>query len=107
MTEKQGPASGRTRARRGEVPVEELPLEKCFQELERIVEALEKENVSLDESLRLFERGMALSRRCMRELQAIEQRIEMIVEEADGTTRLERFNADATESPEDATPRDH
>jgi len=89
------PASAR-RGRKGrqEVPVEELPLDKCFEELEHIVEALERENISLEESLRLFERGMALSRRCMKELEAIEQRIEMIVEDASGQTRTVPFETE-------------
>ncbi|MGC8740331.1 MAG: exodeoxyribonuclease VII small subunit [Candidatus Sumerlaeaceae bacterium] len=91
----------RGRSKKQEVPVDQLPLDKCFQELEQIVESLERENVSLEESLRLFERGMALSRRCLRELEAIEQRIEMIVEDSKEGVRTVTF-----ETPENETEAD-
>ncbi|HEY5610842.1 MAG TPA: exodeoxyribonuclease VII small subunit, partial [Thermoanaerobaculia bacterium] len=38
--------------------------EKAFQQLEKIVKKLEGEEISLDESLRLFEEGISLSRFC-------------------------------------------
>jgi len=90
MVEEIGSAPKGRKARK-EIPVEELPLDKCFEELEAIVDALERGNLSLEESLKLFERGMALSRRCMRELEAIEQRIEMIVEDAKGEVKTVPF----------------
>ncbi|MCX7626103.1 MAG: exodeoxyribonuclease VII small subunit [Candidatus Sumerlaeaceae bacterium] len=90
--EKEAPSSGkRRRSSKQHVPVDELSLDKCFEELEAIVETLERGNISLEESLRLFERGMALSRRCMKELEAIEQRIEMIVEGPRGEAQTVPF----------------
>ncbi len=53
--------------------VESMPIEKCFEELEGIVVALESQADGLDESLRLFERGMKLSARCSRELTRVER----------------------------------
>ena len=41
-----------------------LPFEQAMQELEEIVAALEKSSVSLDESVKLYERGEALKKRC-------------------------------------------
>ncbi len=101
--EKNPETGGERRGRRAkqETPVEELPLDKCFQELEKIVESLERENVSLEESLRLFERGMALSNRCLKELEAIEQRIEMIVEDTRGTLKTVAFEPDEEEEEEE------
>ncbi|MBI1867308.1 MAG: exodeoxyribonuclease VII small subunit [Methylocystis sp.] len=61
-----------------------LPFEKAMQELEEIVGKLEKANVSLDESVQLYERGEALKRRCDALLREAEARIEKITLGADG-----------------------
>ncbi len=45
-------------------PVEELTYEEAFAELEEIALALEDGRNSLDEAMKLFERGQALSARC-------------------------------------------
>lgn len=89
------------RKARGEVPVEQLSLEECFAELQEIVERLEKGELSLDESLQLFERGMQLSRRCERELQKVERRIQLILENQSGETQLEDFPFESEDSGED------
>ena len=67
------------------------PIEKCFEELERIVAALENQTTSLEDSLKLFERGMELSRRCSKELNSIERRIQVIVENTTGQPELKDF----------------
>lgn len=56
-----------------------LPFEKAMQELEEIVGKLEKGAVSLDESVKLYERGEALKRRCEALLKEAEARVETIV----------------------------
>lgn len=55
-----------------------LPFELAMQELEEIVAALEKSSVSLDESVKLYERGEALKKRCDALLAQAEARIEKI-----------------------------
>jgi exodeoxyribonuclease VII small subunit len=55
-----------------------LPFEQAMQELEAIVAALEKSSVSLDESVKLYERGEALKKRCDALLAQAEARIEKI-----------------------------
>lgn len=55
-----------------------MPFEKAMQELEEIVAALEKSSVSLDDSVKLYERGDALKRRCDALLAQAEARIEKI-----------------------------
>jgi exodeoxyribonuclease VII small subunit len=62
----------------------DLPFEKAMQELEEIVAKLEKSTISLDESVRLFERGEALRRRCDDLLKEAEARIEKITLGPDG-----------------------
>jgi exodeoxyribonuclease VII small subunit len=55
-----------------------LPFEKAMQELEDIVGRLEKGAVSLDESVKLYERGKALQARCETLLREAEARVEKI-----------------------------
>ena len=48
--------------------------------LEKVVERLERGELSLDESVRLFEEGMKLSEACKVELEAAEGKIQVLVE---------------------------
>ena len=54
-------------------------LEKSLAELEKIVERLETGELSLDESLKQFERGVALTRQCQSALRAAEQKVEILL----------------------------
>lgn len=65
--------------------------EKAFQQLETIVQRLEKEELPLDESLRLFEEGISLSRFCHQRLEEVEKKIELILADAKGQPRTEPF----------------
>jgi exodeoxyribonuclease VII small subunit len=57
--------------------------EGALAELERIVKALEDGDLSLERSLELYERGVALSRFCHQTLEAAERRIEVLTERGD------------------------
>ena len=48
--------------------------------LEAVVEKLERGELPLDESVRLFEEGVTLSDACKKELEAAEGKIQMLVE---------------------------
>ncbi len=61
-----------------------MPFETALAELEGIVDQLEKGAVSLDNSIRLYERGEELKRRCDALLKNAEMRIERITLAADG-----------------------
>jgi exodeoxyribonuclease VII small subunit len=61
-----------------------MPFEAALAELEQIVDQLEKGAVALDESIRLYERGEALKKRCDELLRNAEMRIEKITLAADG-----------------------
>jgi exodeoxyribonuclease VII small subunit len=79
--------------------------ENNFQELERIVQRLESEELPLDESLQLFEQGIRLSRFCHQRLEEVEKKIELILADAKGQPRVEPFEAaagDADAGEEDA-----
>ncbi len=61
-----------------------MAFEDALAELERIVDRLEKGSVSLEDSIKLYERGEALKTRCGELLQNAEMRIEKITLTADG-----------------------
>jgi exodeoxyribonuclease VII small subunit len=52
--------------------------------LESVVERLEQGELSLEESVRLFEEGMKLSDACKKELEAAEGKIQMLVDRGRG-----------------------
>jgi exodeoxyribonuclease VII small subunit len=54
--------------------------EEQLAQLEAVVERLERGELSLDESVRLFEEGVMLSNACKKELEAAEGRIQVLVE---------------------------
>jgi exodeoxyribonuclease VII small subunit len=60
---------------------EDLSLEASLAELEGIVRSLEEGELTLEESLKAFERGVSLIRRCNSLLDGAEQRIEILVGE--------------------------
>jgi exodeoxyribonuclease VII small subunit len=53
--------------------------EQALAELEGLVERLERGDVPLDEALRTFERGVALTRHCQACLQAAQQKVEILL----------------------------
>lgn len=53
----------------------EMTYEKAIERLEEIVSLLEKNEVSLDESMKLFEEGTKLSRFCAEKLKNAQQKI--------------------------------
>jgi exodeoxyribonuclease VII small subunit len=66
--------------------------EEHLTQLETVVERLERGDLSLDESVRLFEEGMKLSTACKQELEQAEGRIQVLVDAKPGklhTTDLE------------------
>ena len=67
--------------------------ENSLGELEKIVRQLEDGDLSLEESLELFETGVKLSRECRMRLTQAERRIEVLSEDADGNPVLEEITA--------------
>jgi exodeoxyribonuclease VII small subunit len=68
--------------------------EKAFRKLETIVQRLEAEELPLDESLKLFEEGIGLSRFCHQRLEEVEKKIELILADAKGQPVTEPFEED-------------
>ena len=71
----------------------EMSFEESLAELEGIVEKLEKGQLSLDESLMLFEKGIKLVRECNDRLKNAQQRVEQLIGE-NGELRTEKFEVE-------------
>ncbi len=71
-------------------PVEEvqgLPFDRALEELRSVVGRLEEGGLPLEESIALYERGVALHDHCSRLLDAAELRVERLVDAAGGSLR--------------------
>ncbi|HYE34401.1 exodeoxyribonuclease VII small subunit [Methylocaldum sp.] len=67
-----------------------LNFEDSLAELERLVERMEQGSLPLEESLKLFERGVQLTRVCQKALKEAEQKVQILLEE-NGETTLKPF----------------
>ncbi len=75
---------------------ETFDFEAAMSELEGVVTRLESGEVSLEEALGAFERGVSLTRACQAALTAAEQKVEKLSVQSDGSARLEPLDdADA------------
>lgn len=79
-----GTAAGDSAAA-GESGEAEKPYEELVRELEQIVRRLESGDITLDQSMDLFARGIELTRRCQNQLDAIEKKITILIENPDGS----------------------
>ena len=63
--------------------------EEAFAELTTVVERLQGGDLPLEETIALFERGVALSKECEKFLDNAGQRIEVLLQDADGNLEVE------------------
>ncbi len=70
-----------------------LNFEKNLQELEQLVAALESGDLSLEQSLSTFEKGIEKTRACQAALAAAEQKVNVLLEQ-DGQLALDDFKPD-------------
>ena len=78
------------------MPAKKTPtpdFETAMKELEQIVENMENDQLTLDESLKQFERGVELSRICQNSLKNAEQKVEQLVKKH-GELVIEPFDPD-------------
>ncbi len=71
--------------------------EAAITELESLVDRLEQGDISLEESLKLYESGVLLSRDCQEALQQAEQKVQMLLQQS-GQTNLVDFDTNTTDS---------
>ncbi len=67
-----------------EKPVEEMSFEEAMAELEAVVGQLERGDVALEDSIKLYERGAELKARCEVKLKEAEEKVAAITLDADG-----------------------
>jgi exodeoxyribonuclease VII small subunit len=65
--------------------------EDSLKQLETIVNHLEKGDLPLEESMKLFEEGIRLSTACKEELDAAEGKVQAILKQRDGSLKPELF----------------
>ena len=77
--------------------------EQALDELERLVERLERGDLPLEDALRTFERGVELTRHCQSALKAAQQRVEILLKR-NGQATAEPFAAPEESAPTEAGP---
>jgi exodeoxyribonuclease VII small subunit len=65
--------------------------EDSLKQLEAIVAQLEKGDLPLEESIKLFEEGIRLSSACKEELDAAEGKLQVLLKQRDGSLKPEPF----------------
>ncbi len=72
-----------------------MPKEKfedALNKLEKVVSKLEDGDIPLEESLKLFEEGIKLSRFCNQKLDEAEKRVEILLKGKDGVVKTQLFD---------------
>lgn len=80
-------------ARKNSEQQEPFNFESALAELEQLVGRMEKGDLSLEESLQHFERGVALTRACQEALKSAEQKVAILLEK-NGESTLDEFERD-------------
>ena len=72
----------------------DIKFEDALQRLEEIVDRLETGELPLEDSLKVFEEGVALARHCSKYLEEAEKRIELLTKDEAGLLKTEPFEWD-------------
>ena len=70
---------------------EKFDFEKALNELEKLVENMEEGDMSLEDSMKQFERGVALTRSCQQALADAEQKVQILLKTS-GSEELVAFD---------------
>ena len=85
-------------AQKKQDPQKKPEFERSLSRLEEVVRKLESPQLSLDEAMKLFEEGVALSRECQKQLEEAEGKVEILLKKADGKLATEPFDPEGDES---------
>lgn len=72
---------------------EDISFEELVTKLEDVTNKLEKDNLNLDESIKLFEEGMEISKKCNKRLEEAEKKITILLQDGE-EVKEENFNVD-------------
>lgn len=64
-------------------PTDNPDFEKAMQELETLVDKMENGDLSLEESLQYFEKGVGLTRSCQQALKEAEQKVSILLQDSE------------------------
>lgn len=70
----------------------ELKYEEALAQLEAIVDKMEKGEMTLDESIESFQKGIELSKYCSKRLDDVEKKITILIEGEKGNIKEEEFS---------------
>ena len=76
--------------------VEDLAFEEALTELESIIDKLEGEGLTLDQTVTLYKRGRILANHCQEVLDTVELRVEKLATQPDGSPGTVPFEPDAS-----------
>jgi exodeoxyribonuclease VII small subunit len=77
-----------------------IKFEDALARLETIATELERGDLPLDESLKIFEEGIRLSKTCLKMLDEAEKKVEILIQDKDGKKRLRAYSFGAKEADE-------
>lgn len=70
----------------------EMPFEEKVKRLEEIVNKIEGSDVDLEESIKLFEEGVRLSKECQSALDEAEKKVQVLMSDENGNMEMKNFN---------------
>ena len=77
--------------------MKEIKFESAVKRLEEIVNKLEGGDLSLDDSIKLFEEGVRLYQVCIKRLDEAEKKVEILLKDKDGNKMLKSFQMENAE----------
>jgi exodeoxyribonuclease VII small subunit len=81
-----------------------VKFERAMARLEAIVAELEKGDLPLEESLKIFEEGIRLSKSCLKVLEEAERKVEVLVQDKNGKKELRAFSSDDDDADDPSAP---
>ena len=75
-----------------------VKFEDALARLETIVAELERGDLPLNDSLKMFEEGIKLSKTCLKMLDDAERKVEIMVQDKDGKKRVEAYSVEEEKS---------
>ena len=79
-----------------------VKFEEALARLEAIVVELERGQLPLEDSMRIFEEGMKLSKTCLKMLEDAERKVEILIKDKDGTRRTRPLELETNSGAHDA-----
>ena len=71
-----------------------MDFEKNLKRLDEIVTRMESGELALEESLKIFEEGVGISKNCLKQLDEAEQKVQLLLDiSPDGTAKTKEFSS--------------